>query len=200
MDKVFIMGIEFIIPTYNRTDLLMTCISSIVAQSNPNWKIHVIADGPDEDTKEKLSWIANYYENEKRIKWTVLEQRYNDWGHTPRNIGLEQATEEWLVMTGEDNYYVPAFVDEMLKVSNGYHFVFCNMVHNWVSKEYIPIDCKIEYGKIDIGNFMVKTNMGNKLRLDTTINQADWFFIEDFRKKYPMAKYGKVNKVLYVHN
>jgi hypothetical protein len=74
------------------------------------------------------------------------------------------------------------------------------MVHNWVSKEYIPIDCKIEYGKIDIGNFMVKTNMGNKLRLDTTINQADWFFIEDFRKKYPMAKYGKVNKVLYVHN
>jgi glycosyltransferase involved in cell wall biosynthesis len=179
---------------------LMTCISSIVCQTNPNWKIHVIADGPTEEIKEKLSWIANYYEDEPRIKWTVLQERYNDWGHTPRNIGLEQATEEWVVMTGEDNYYVPVFVDEMLKLGVGKHFVFCNMVHNWVSREYIPINCEVKYGKIDIGNFMVKTNMGKKIKLNTKINQADWFYIEDFVKKFPATKFGKTNQMMYVHN
>jgi hypothetical protein len=42
--------------------------------------------------------------------------------------------------------------------------------------------------------------MAKKLKLDTKINQADWFFIEDFRKKFPAARFNKVNKILYVHN
>jgi hypothetical protein len=95
---------------------------------------------------------------------------------------LELATEEWVVMTGEDNYYVPVFVDEMLKLGEGKHFVYCNMVHNWYNNEYIPIICDLKYGKIDVGNFMVKTNMGKKIKLNTDINQADWFYIEDFIK------------------
>lgn len=194
------MGIEFVIPTYNRTDLLMTCISSIVSQTNPNWKIHVVVDGSPSHIKDEINKIEQYYQLDNRIRFTYLTERYNDWGHTPRNIGLEQATEDWVVMTGEDNYYTPVFVDEMLKGSTNAHFVFCSMVHNWVSREYIPVDCKVEYGKIDIGCFMVRTNMAQKLKLDTKINQADWFFVEDFMNKYPGARYNKVNKILYVHN
>jgi len=193
------MGIEFIIPTYNRTEHLFTIICSILAQTNPNWKIHIVGDNIPNENLERLHYFLNVLKD-NRIRFTNLEQRYNDWGHTPRNYGLEHATEDWVVMTGEDNYYTPVFVDEMLKSSTNAHFVFCSMVHNWVSREYIPIDCKVEYGKIDIGCFMVRTNMAKKLKLDTKINQADWFFIEDFRKKYPAARFSKVNKVLYVHN
>jgi glycosyltransferase involved in cell wall biosynthesis len=192
--------IEFIIPAFSRTDLLMACISSIVAQTNPNWKIRVVVDGPTEEIKEKISSIAGYYENEPRIKWTILNERHNDWGHTPRNVGLELATEEWVVMTGEDNYYTPVFVEEMLKEAKGFHFLFCNMVHNWVNSEYIPVKCDLKYGKIDIGCFIVKTNMANKLKLDPTFAQSDWFFIEEFIKKYPLAKIKKIDKILYVHN
>jgi glycosyltransferase involved in cell wall biosynthesis len=194
------MNIEFIIPTYNRTDLLMTCISSIVAQTNPNWKIRVVADGPDEDTKEKLSWIANYYEEESRIKWTVLDQRYNDWGHTPRQIGLDNATEEWVIMTGEDNYYVPEFVDIMLNEGTNQHFVYCDMVHNWINKEYIPVKTKLNLGAIDIGCFMAKTNLAQKIKLQTTEEWADWYFVQEFMNKFKHAKMKKVNKILYVHN
>jgi glycosyltransferase involved in cell wall biosynthesis len=192
--------IEFIIPTYNRTDLLMTCISSIVGQTNPNWKIHVVADGPTDEVKEKLSSIAGYYENESRIRWTVLDERYNDWGHTPRNYGLEQSTNEWVVMTGEDNYYVPEFVNEMLKVSEGQDFIYCDMVHNWINKDYVGINTGLEFGRIDIGCFMVRTNKGNKIKLKTKEECADWYYVEEFIKKYPNAKVTKVNKIMYVHN
>jgi glycosyltransferase involved in cell wall biosynthesis len=194
------MKIEFIIPTHSRTDLLMTCISSIVGQTNPNWKIHIVADGPTDEVKEKLSSIAGYYENESRIRWTILDKRYNDWGHTPRNIGLEQATEEWVVMTGEDNYYCPEFVNEMLQVSKEQHFVYCNMVHNWVNKEYVGISTALSLGRIDIGCFMVRTNMGNKIKLNIKEEWADWYYVEEFIKKYPNAKVIKLNKILYVHN
>jgi glycosyltransferase involved in cell wall biosynthesis len=197
------MKVEFVIPTYERTDLLMACISSIVGQTNPNWKIHVVADGPSEEVKEQLSRIAGYYEDDDRIKWTVLDERYNDWGHTPRNIGLAAATEEWIVMTGEDNYYTPIFVDEFLKVgaSDKTIAMHCNMVHNWVKQDYIPISCELHYGKIDIGNFVFRRKFAGNLRLITTYAQSDWAFVERYMQiNSPFGEAVKIDKILYVHN
>jgi glycosyltransferase involved in cell wall biosynthesis len=195
------MKIEFIIPTYSRTDLLMTCISSIVGQTNPNWTIHVVADCPPEEEQLKIANIAAYYQFDDRIKFSVLQQRYNDWGHTPRQFGLDYATEEWVVMTGEDNYYAPTFVENFLSVvRDDVNFVFCNMVHNWVKDDYIPISCEIEYGKIDIGNFMTRTFNAQKLRLKKDIEQADYYFVEEYLARFNEAQIIKIDKILYVHN
>jgi len=193
------MNIEFIIPTYNRTELLFTIVCSILSQTNPNWKIHIVGDNIPQKNLDRLNSFLNVI-NDDRIKFTNLPERYNDWGHTPRNYGMEQSTSEWVIMTGEDNYYCPEFVNEMLKVSDGQHFVYCNMVHNWMNKEYIPIKSKLELGSIDIGCFMVKTNMGNKIKLKTEHEWADWYFVVDFTDKYKYAKIKKVDKIMYVHN
>jgi len=193
------MKIEFIIPTFSRTNHLITIVGSLVAQSNPNWKAHIVADCPDEDVVNRINEMVKFF-NDDRIKLTVLPQRFNDWGHTPRQHGLDNATEEWVIMTGEDNYYVPEFVDLMLKESTNQHFVYCDLVHNWINKEYIPIKSTLKLGGIDIGSFMTKTNLAQKIKLITTHEWADWFFIEEFIKKFKQAKIKKVNRILYVHN
>jgi glycosyltransferase involved in cell wall biosynthesis len=193
------MRIEFIIPTYARINHLITIIGSLMAQSNPNWTAHVVADGPEEDVKEAMKTIVEFF-NDDRIKLTILPERHNDWGHTPRQYGLDNATEEWVIMTGEDNYYVPEFVNIMLEEGNNNHFVYCDMVHNWTNKQYIPILSKLELGKIDMGSFMTKTNMAKKIKLKNKQEWADWYFVEDFQKKYKFAKYKKINRILYVHN
>ena len=198
MDKI-----EFIIPTYNRTDLLMTCVSSIVGQTNPNWKIHVVADCPEKDALEKIMRIAAYYIHDDRIKFTVLDERYNDWGHTPRNYGLSEATEEWVVMTGEDNYYAPTFVQNFLssvEFRSDVNFAYCNMVHNWVNDDYIPVKAEIEFGKIDIGNFMTRTFNAKKLRLKPEVEQADFWFIEEYLTRFNEGALMYIDKLLYVHN
>jgi glycosyltransferase involved in cell wall biosynthesis len=199
MDKI-----EFIIPTHKRVDLLITIISSIVAQTNPNWRIHVVADCPPEEIKERyLDILAFFDEHKDKIKFSITDVRYNDWGHTPRNIGLKAATEEWVVMTGEDNYYVPTFVENFLsavKDNDKVHFVYCNMVHNWVNDDYIPVKCEIKFGKIDIGNFMVRTYNGRKLELKTELNQADYWFIEEYFSRFPEGEIKYIDKILYVHN
>jgi glycosyltransferase involved in cell wall biosynthesis len=193
------MKIEFIIPTYSRINHLVTIIGSLMAQSNPNWTAHVVADCPPDEIQDAMRTIVEFF-NDDRIKLTILPERHNDWGHTPRQYGLDNATEEWVVMTGEDNYYVPEFVDIMLKESINQHFVYCDMVHNWINKEYIPILSKLQLGKIDIGSFMTKTNMAQKIKLKKEHEWADWFFVQEFQKKYKVAKYKKVNRILYVHN
>jgi glycosyltransferase involved in cell wall biosynthesis len=190
--------IEFIIPTYQRTDHLMCIISSIRAQRSGRWKIHVVADCPPEGT---LNGIMDYFKDDSRIKFTILPERYNDWGHTPRNYGLEHATEDWVIMSGEDNYYTPIFVDNMLDVAlPNVHFVFSNMVHNWTKEQYYPIDCQPKWGKIDIGNFMVRREYAQQMKLDPTNEQADGKFVEEYLKKFPFKSVAKVNKFLYVHN
>ena len=198
MDKI-----EFVIPTHKRVDLLITVISSIVAQTNPNWTIHVVADCPPEDVKERyLDIIAFFDEHKEKIKFSVTKIRFNDWGHTPRNIGLQMANEEWVVMTGEDNYYVPVFVDNFLtSITNNpeSNFVYCDMVHNWVNFDYIHLKSSVQYGKIDIGNFASKTKFAKQLKLDTTIAQSDWLFIDEYVKKFP-SNVIYLPKTLYVHN
>ena len=193
------MKIEFIIPTFNRVNHLITMVGSLMAQSNPNWKAHIVADCPDDDVVEQMKTMVTFF-NDERIRLTILDKRYNDWGHTPRQYGLNNATEEWVVMTGEDNYYVPEFVDIMLNESEHQHFVYCDMVHNWVNKEYIPLLSKLQLGRIDIGSFMVKTNMGKKIKLRIDQEWADWYFVDEFMKKFTAAKMKKVNRLLYVHN
>ena len=193
------MDIEFIIPTFSRTNHLISIVGSLMAQSNPNWKAHIVADCPDEDIVKRINEMVTFF-NDDRIKLTVLDKRYNDWGHTPRNYGVEHATSEWVIMTGEDNYYCPEFVDQMLQQCNGQHFVYCDMVHNWMNKEYVPIKAKLELGFIDIGCYMVKTNMAKKIKLNVKEEWADWYFVLDFVNKYKHAKINKVNKILYVHN
>jgi hypothetical protein len=138
--------------------------------------------------------------NDDRIKFTNLPVRYNDWGHTPRNYGVEHSTSEWVVMTGEDNYYCPEFVNEMLQVSDGKDFVYCNMVHNWSNKEYIGINTLLQFGRIDIGCFMVKTDIAKTIKLKVSEEWADWYFVEEFMKKHKDANIIKLDKVLYVHN
>lgn len=188
--------IEFVIPTYNRPDNLMVILSSLVCQTNQNWTAHVVIDGITNEFKK----VKDIFQDNKQIRFSHLQERTNDWGHSPRQYGLDHATEEWVLMTGDDNYYVPVFVDEMLKNSKDTHFVYCNMVHNWVKNDYIPVDSEPKLFRIDIGNFMVKTELGKTIKLQKDKNEADGIFVEEFIKKYPNQKPKKVNKLLYVHN
>jgi glycosyltransferase involved in cell wall biosynthesis len=189
--------IEFIIPTYNRPNQLMTVISSIFSQRDDRWKIHVVADG----LYDGFQKVKDYF-NDDRIKFSVLDNPGRDWGHTPRNYGLEHATEDWVVMSGDDNYYMPVFVDHFLDITNkgGVHFVYCDMIHNWVNFEYYYIKSQPRYGAIDIGNFMTKRTNAQQLKLDITKEAADALFVEDYLRKFNREGVRYIPKPLYVHN
>jgi glycosyltransferase involved in cell wall biosynthesis len=194
--------IEFIIPTYERTNHLMCLLNSLCAQTSRNWIAHVIADCPPKDVLNSLEKIIKYFENEERIKFTILDKRYNDWGHTPRNICLKSATEKWVVMTGEDNYYTPKFVELFLEAADknpNTTFVYCDMVHNWLKHEYIHIKSKIEYGRMDIGNFMSRTKFSKEIQIDTSVADSDWKFVAEYVTSFGVNLIY-IPRTLYVHN
>ena len=92
----------------------MATINSIFAQRSDKWSIHVIADCPPEGT---LTKIMDYFKDSDKIKFTILPKRYNDWGHTPRELGKQLSKANYVIMTGDDNYYMPTLVDEINNIS-----------------------------------------------------------------------------------
>jgi glycosyltransferase involved in cell wall biosynthesis len=196
------INIEFIIPTYNRPYQLLTVIGSIASQINPNWRVHVVADCHYEGYDN----IKFFFKNEKRIKFSVLDGPHNDWGHTPRIYGLQNATEEWVVMTGDDNYYTPNFVDSFLSViDDEVNFVYCDMLHNHDTTQcnsyrYFESSPKINF--IDIGNFASRTHLSKLIPFNKGSYSADGEFVESYIKKFCNEKNNikKINKSLYIHN
>ena len=194
------MNIDFIIPTYNRPEHLVTVLGSLMAQTSDRWRVHVIVDGSPEETIVRLKQIETFF-NDQRIQWTYLDKRHNDWGHTPRQIGIDKSVEQWVVMTGEDNYYAPVFVEEVLReITPKVHFIYTDMVHNWINRQYYPIKTSLEFGKIDMGCYITRTKNAKQIRLKTDQEWADWYFVEDYLKQFPEGKVKKVEKVIYVHN
>lgn len=189
------MKIEFIIPTWERPEQLKVILQSLMVQTNPNWTAHVVIDGLTNDYRE----VKDMYQNESRVRFSHVDGPNNDWGHTARNYGLDEAKEEWIVMTGDDNYYVPTFVQNFLAVANNGDFIFCDMLHDMKRDSYQPIPSHIQLGYIDIGNFMCRRNVIGDLRLKTESYQADYDFAR-YITKHKTKKIIKIDKILYVHN
>jgi glycosyltransferase involved in cell wall biosynthesis len=189
--------IEFIIPTYNRPYQLLTIIGSILSQTNANWKIHVVADaiytGYD-DIKRIFSQID-------KIKFSELQGPHNDWGHTPRQYGLDNATEEWVVMSGDDNYYTPNFVSEFTsKMDTPTNFIYCDMLHNHFKYSYFNSEPIIN--KIDIGNFAARTKHAKLISFNKGNYGADGEFVEEYIERFCKESHSikKIEQALYIHN
>lgn len=191
------MKIEFVIPTYNRPAHLAALLWCLKAQTSPDWTAHVVSDCSPTGT---LDNIKAMFANEPRIRFTDLDFRHNDFGHTPRNVGLMTSMEDLVCMTGEDNYYMPVFVEEVLRSFSDerVNIAFTDFIHNW-GKLYTYIQSNLSWTHCDIGNVIYRTKYASQLRLDPTNFSADWLFTDLYIKTF--AGYAHhIQKVLYVHN
>lgn len=188
------MLVDFIIPTYSRSNPLKSMLSSLVAQTNPSWGAHVVIDNPDD--VENIKIVESF--NDPRIRWSKLDRRYNDWGHTPREFGKQKSEADYIIMTGDDNYYTPNFVQELSRVvKNRPGIVYWDMVHSHYN--YSHFKCKLIINEIDMGAFATRRDLAQSLPL-TTDFAADGEYVRNFLKKFAREGSIKIDKILFVHN
>jgi glycosyltransferase involved in cell wall biosynthesis len=189
--------LDIIIPTYNRKNELQSMLASLIAQTKDNWRVNIIVD----DTRKEYIWrqelttLITPYGN---IKITYTNQRYNDWGHTPREIGKQDSDADYILMTGDDNYYVPTFIENISpEMEKNVDFIYWDMVHSHYGYSYFK--CEPRTHAIDMGAFCIKRELAQQLKLGTNF-AADGDYVEAFKKKFPNATMKKINKILFVHN
>jgi|TARA_R110000824_G_scaffold400171_2_gene607127 hypothetical protein len=163
--------------TYGQDYLLKTLINSFKAQISKNWKMVILHDGPISKDLY-LSLVNDKYLADERIVLLTTESRYNDYGHSLRNIIIEKyLNSEWLLLTNGDNYYTPNFTQNMkneISKDKDIALVACPCILqktdpmkpelrlNYVNNPTIQI------GHIDMGQFIVKTSFAKKFKLNPT--------------------------------
>lgn len=91
--------VSIIIPTYNRAQLIVETLQSVLDQTYQNWECIVVDDLSTDDTDEALNdWTTK----DKRFKY-YKRHREPKGAPTCRNIGLDKAQGEYVIFLDSDD-------------------------------------------------------------------------------------------------
>lgn len=104
--------ISIIVAIYNVEKFLPECLDSIVKQTYNKLEIILVDDGAL-DGSGKI--VDKYASQDKRVKALHKE---NGGQSSARNLGLDNATGDYIIFVDGDDYLAPDFVEYMLKLAN----------------------------------------------------------------------------------
>lgn len=105
--------VSIIIPTFNRADLLVETLDSIIEQTYKNWECLVIDDGSTDHTDDIIS---HYSTIDPRIVYHKRPSNYASGGNGARNYGLDLAKGEYINWFDSDDIMRPNFLNEHLSL------------------------------------------------------------------------------------
>lgn len=186
--------VVFICPAYNAYPFI---IHSLQQQTYKNWKLYLVHDGPNETgLRETVNRI-----NEQRVVYEETAVRSENWGHSIRSEWLQKAEGDYVVITNQDNYHVPVFIEYMVNgFTHGSVATYCSdMAHSYKAWQIIP--CSLRRGYVDCAGVMMRLDKAKKVGWnDVTSHSADWFFFEALIKQYGINSFIKVKGCLLIHN
>ncbi len=131
--------VSVIIPFYNRILLLLKSIDSVISQTHKNIEIILVNDGSIEDISE----VKKYEREDKRIKLISLPE--NKGAAAARNVGIDNATGEYIAFLDSDDLFVEDKIKEQLKQMylTGY-----NVSHTSYIRKYGKSEKEINSGEL----------------------------------------------------
>lgn len=114
--------ISIIMPVYNAGEFLLKSINSLVNQTYKNIEIICINDGSKDNS---LQILQDFTKKDSRIK--IFDQQ-NSGPAKARNLGLENASGDYIMFCDADDWYEPTMIEEMLNAitQNNVDFAMCD--------------------------------------------------------------------------
>ena len=99
--------VSVIIPTFNRSRLVVNAIRSVLRQTYRDYEIIVVDDGSTDDTPEALKPYMD------RIRYV---HQTNLGASAAQNRGIELARGKWIAILASDDLWLPTKLEAQLKV------------------------------------------------------------------------------------
>jgi len=127
--------VSVIIPTYNRGNLIIKSIKSVLNQTFKNLEVIVIDDGSSDNTEHLVNKITD-----KRLKYVKLSS--NKGSSNARNIGIKNADGQFISFQDSDDIFYPNKIEKQLKniINRNSILDFCkiNVIYNSTYSYLIP--------------------------------------------------------------
>jgi glycosyltransferase involved in cell wall biosynthesis len=192
--------------TYRQPAALKCFLDSLDCQTLRSFDVIVLHDGPDAESARVVADFA--HQSPLRCRWIETPQRFNDYGHSLREIGIAQATGEYVLVTNGDNYYSPRTVEFALQAAGerDLDLVMWDMVHSharpkpWYRRSYSAFSIFPMRNRADVGAFMVRTAIARAVGFRDKSHDGDATYLEDIMQSRPGLRIGKIEKTLLMHN
>jgi glycosyltransferase involved in cell wall biosynthesis len=90
--------ISIVMPTYNRADLILETIQSVLRQSYSNWELVIVDDGSDDETESVIRAVGNNKITYHRISHTGFLGKV-------RNVGIEKSNGQYIAFLDSDDLW-----------------------------------------------------------------------------------------------
>jgi glycosyltransferase involved in cell wall biosynthesis len=104
--------VSAVIPTRNRPHYVLRAMESVFRQTYPNLEVVVVIDGPDADTRELLSTIAD-----PRLRVVGLEESVG--GSEARNCGVRASSGKWVALLDDDDEWMNDKIRQQVEIAEG---------------------------------------------------------------------------------
>lgn len=101
-------AISVIIPTYNRRDLILRSVESVLCQTYPVQEVIIADDCSSDDTEKVVKQIKD-----SRIRYCRLPQNRGAGG--ARNFGVEQARFDWIAFHDSDDVWRKEKIEKQMR-------------------------------------------------------------------------------------
>lgn len=169
--------IDIIMPTHNRSDLIINAVDSIKKQLHQHWKLYICDDGSTDDTIEK----CKQYKGDHRIKYLKLAHKGVS---SARNSGLQQANSNYVAFLDSDNKWSPEYLSLMIAFMDKFSLncAYCaarlisNECEQWLG-DFFSWQACLEMNYIDLNCFIQKTSVNSWLFDKNLERYVDWDYI-----------------------
>lgn len=166
--------IKILVVAYQRALPLQILINCFLIQTDKNWEMHIIHDGPTPED------VKNIIPVDPRIIFYESTRRLKNYGHPNRRYMLKTVNagpNDFILITNDDNYYVPEYVNYMRRAASvGVGIVYHDCIHNYYSYAVLP--AKMQTNHIDMGSFIVRADVAKKVGFTSDAFHADGIYAE----------------------
>lgn len=106
--------VSIVIPSYNVQPFIGETLASVSNQSISEWEVIVVDDCSTDDTCDV---VRKWCQKDSRIKLITLDKNFGS-PAGPRNIGVQEATGEWVAFLDADDIWHPRKLEIQLSVLN----------------------------------------------------------------------------------
>lgn len=165
------MKFSIIIPTYKRHPLLKNLIQCIQKQTYPEYEVFICSDGHDKDVQNMVLLL------DERFHYTYIENKGKQFGHRQRNYIIDRVTGDYVLWIDDDNIIYKNYL-EMAKnnIQKNTGIVIHKIIHEL---GVLPKKKDIIFADIDTLNFIVKTEIAQKVKWKEDLYEADYYFIKE---------------------
>lgn len=204
--------VSVIIPTYNRGNLIVRSVNSVLSSTYQNLEVIVVDDGSTDDTSWKISQIKD-----ERLRYIRYDE--NKGANYARNIGIKNSRGEYIAFNDSDDIWFEEKLDELVKylqsLDESYGMVYGDIIrfedgkngelapHDTMKRECIRgniFEYMLSNMFISTQTVLIKREVLNEVGLfDEKLKRLqDWELFLRISKKYKVGRVPKVMTAAYV--